>query len=131
MSSGVGSIRACCTPAVSNSKRKTAMSHTTRSAKSTTPPSKLNATSVPGRPNVALSTLAPLTKPSKPTFDDLPDAAYVRQSQLIPSPLPWSSATLWRKCKRGDFVPPVKLSERVTAWNVGQVRLWLAEQSAK
>lgn len=65
------------------------------------------------------------------TFDDLPDSGFVRQPQLIPSPLPWSSATLWRKCKRGEFVAPVKLSERVTAWNVGAVRRWLAAQAAK
>jgi hypothetical protein len=30
--------------------------------------------------------------------------------------LPWSSATLWRRVKAGQFVQPVKLSERVTAW---------------
>jgi prophage regulatory protein len=66
-----------------------------------------------------------------PSFDDLPDSAYVRQTQLIPSPIPWSSATLWRKCKRGQFVRPVKLSERVTAWHVGSVRAWIAAHTGK
>lgn len=64
-------------------------------------------------------------------FDDLPDAAYVRQSQLIPAPVPFSSATLWRKCKAGEFPKPVKLSERVTAWRVADVRQWLTAQAAK
>ena len=64
-------------------------------------------------------------------FDDLPDAAYVRQAQLIPAPVPFSSATLWRKCKAGAFPRPVKLSERVTAWKVADVRQWLSAQAAK
>ena len=66
-----------------------------------------------------------------PTFDTLPATGYVRQSQLIPAPVPFSSATLWRKCKSGDFPKPVKLSERVTAWEVGAVRAWLEAQAAK
>ena len=65
------------------------------------------------------------------TFDDLPSTGYVRQSQLIPAPLPFSSATLWRKCKAGEFPKPIKLSERVTAWEVGAVREWLAARAAK
>ena len=65
------------------------------------------------------------------TFDNLPAAGYVRQAQLIPTPVPFSSATLWRKCKSGDFPKPVKLSERVTAWRVEDVRQWLAAQAAK
>ena len=65
------------------------------------------------------------------TFDTLPATGYVRQAQLIPAPVPFSSATLWRKCKSGDFPKPVKLSERVTAWKVEDVRQWLAAQAAK
>lgn len=65
------------------------------------------------------------------TFDNLPATGYVRQAQLIPAPVPFSSATLWRKCKSGDFPKPVKLSERVTAWEVGAVRQWLEAQAAK
>lgn len=64
-------------------------------------------------------------------FDDLPATGYVRQAQLIPAPLPFSSATLWRKCKAGEFPKPVKLSERVTAWKVEDVRRWLDAQAAK
>jgi prophage regulatory protein len=58
-------------------------------------------------------------------FGELPATGYVRQSQLIPAPVPFSSATLWRRVKAGTFPKPVKLSERVTAWRVEDVRQWL------
>jgi len=75
-------------------------------------------------------------EPTMPTsnqfsFDNLPDCAYLRQSQLVQSPatptalLPFSAATLWRKVKSGTFPKPIKLSERVTAWPVGAVREWM------
>lgn len=63
------------------------------------------------------------------TFDSLPATGYIRQSQLIPTVVPFSSATLWRKCKAGQFPKPVKLSERVTAWRVGDVRQFLEAQA--
>lgn len=63
------------------------------------------------------------------TFDNLPDTGFLRQAQLIPDVVPFSSATLWRKCKAGTFPKPVKLSERVTAWQCGAVRKWLEAQS--
>jgi hypothetical protein len=86
------------------------------------------------------------------TLTALPETGYIRQSHLIgeapvspeqaeknrqlgkgpkrprlgrPAILPWSSATLWRKVKNGEFVAPVKLSEGVTAWPVEAVRAWL------
>ncbi len=70
-------------------------------------------------------------------FDALPDSAYIREAQLVqspkrpdtPAPLPFSAPTLWRKVKAGTFPAPVKLSERVTAWNVGSVRAWLTAQA--
>ena len=64
-------------------------------------------------------------------FGELPATGYVRQSQLIPAPVPFSSATLWRRVKAGTFPKPVKLSERVTAWRVEDVRQWLDTQAAK
>ncbi len=68
------------------------------------------------------------------SFDDLPDSAFIREAQLvqspkrpeIPAPLPFSAPTLWRKVKAGTFPAPVKLSDRVTAWRVSDVRKWLA-----
>lgn len=60
----------------------------------------------------------------------LPETGYVRQAQLIPSIIPFSSATLWRKVKTKEFPAPVKLSERVTAWKVEDVRAWMQEREA-
>lgn len=71
-----------------------------------------------------------MTNPIATSFDALPNSGYLRQAQLIPDVVPISGATLWRKCKAGQFPKPVKLSERVTAWRVGDVRAWLDAQGA-
>lgn len=55
----------------------------------------------------------------------LPVVGYVRQAQLIPHILPFSPATLWRKVKNGSFPRPVKLSDRITAWKVEDIRCWM------
>jgi len=68
-----------------------------------------------------------------PPFDVLPDSAFIRESQLVydprrpgfPAPLPFSAATLWRKVAAGSFPKPLKLSPRVTAWRVADVRVFL------
>lgn len=66
---------------------------------------------------------------STPTnFDNLPDSAFARQPQVL-EVVPISPATLWRKVKNRTFPAPVKLSDRVTAWNVGAVRAFLAAQA--
>lgn len=71
-------------------------------------------------------------------FDSLPESAWVRESHLVRSskslhssvaPLPFSAPTLWRMVKSGKFPKPTKLSARVTAWQVGQVRAWMAAQA--
>ena len=70
-------------------------------------------------------------------FDELPDSAFVRESQLVldpnrpeyPAPLPFSAATLWRKVAAGTFPKPIKLSTRVTAWRVAEVRTFLQAPS--
>lgn len=64
------------------------------------------------------------------TPPNLPAAGFIRQRQLIPHVIPFSSATLWRKVKAGTFPAPVKLSERVTAWNVADVRAWMEAQQS-
>lgn len=61
---------------------------------------------------------------------ELPVTGYIRQSQLIPIILPFSSATLWRKVKAGDFPRPIKLSERVSAWRVEDIRAWMASRES-
>ncbi len=90
-------------------------------------------------------------------FHGLPDTGYVRQSGILgtttvtaaqaeankargksptrprdgqPGIVPFSSATLWRKVKAAEFPAPVKLSERVTAWRVEDVRAWLQSRVA-
>jgi hypothetical protein len=74
------------------------------------------------------------------TIPLLPSEGFIRQSHLIgdrktgqPGIIPFSPATLWRKVKIGKFPAPVKLSERITAWRVGDVRDYLKshEESAK
>lgn len=55
----------------------------------------------------------------------LPESQYIRQSQLIPFIVPFSSATLWRKVSDGTFPKPQKLSERITAWRTDDIREWL------
>jgi predicted DNA-binding transcriptional regulator AlpA len=70
-------------------------------------------------------------------FSDFSDDHYVRQSQLVKNPawpdiktvLPFSAPTLWRKVRAGTFPSPVKFSDRVTVWKVGDVRAWMAAQT--
>lgn len=64
-------------------------------------------------------------------FGELPATGYVREFHLIPGALPFSTATLWRKVKAGTFPKPVKLSARVTAWRVEEVRDWLDAQVSR
>ncbi len=80
----------------------------------------------------------PTSNVSAANFDTLPDSAFIRESQLVQSPkrpeaqapLPFSAPTLWRKVKAGTFPKPIKLSDRVTAWKVGDVRAWIASHCA-
>jgi len=100
------------------------------------------------KPTTTVSTLptkptatapAATTAPTQFVFDALPDSAWLRESQLVRSPknpdsaiapLPFSAPTLWRKVKDGTFPKPHKLSTRVTAWKVSQVREWMTAQAA-
>jgi prophage regulatory protein len=59
----------------------------------------------------------------------LPETGFIRQAQLIPYILPFSPATLWRKVRAGEFPKPVKLSERITAWKVDEIRTWITEKA--
>ena len=93
----------------------------------------------PTLPKTPIAATIPAAKATIHTsvFDALPDSAFIRESQMvqspkrpdIPAPLPFSAPTLWRKVKAGTFPKPVKLSKRVTAWNVGAVRAWMTAQS--
>lgn len=55
------------------------------------------------------------------TFDQQPDSGYVRQP-VVQALFSCSAATVWRMVKRGDLPQPKKLSARITAWNVGDLR---------
>ena len=87
-----------------------------------------------------------MTKPFS-AFGDLPVTGYVRQSRLLGTParkatgskpareaippiVPFSSASLWRGVKAGTFPAPVKLSDRVTAWRVEDIRTWMQARTA-
>jgi len=90
--------------------------------------------------NFLVATNIPTQKPTltPSIFDALPDSAFIREAQLVqspkrpehPAPLPFSAPTLWRMVAAGTFPKPIKLSERVSAWNVGLVRAWMTSQAA-
>lgn len=61
-------------------------------------------------------------------FDKLPDSAYIRLP-VIKALYGVSSATIWRGVKNQTIPNPVRLTERTTAWNVGQVRAALAAKA--
>lgn len=54
-------------------------------------------------------------------FDALPDSANVRLP-VVAALFACSTVTVWRRVKKGSLPAPRKLSEGVTAWNVGQIR---------
>lgn len=54
-------------------------------------------------------------------FDSLPNSAHVRQP-VIQILFACSSSTVWRRVKDGRIPKPLKLSDRVTAWQVGELR---------
>ncbi len=60
-------------------------------------------------------------------FNNLPDAALIREREMLPI-LPFSSPTLWRRVKSGDFPQPIRLQGRITCWRWGEVRQWLEAQ---
>jgi len=66
------------------------------------------------------------------SFDSQPvslrEVGFIRQAQLL-TIVPFSSATLWRKVADGSFPAPVKLSPRVTAWEIAKVRQWIESRT--
>lgn len=60
-------------------------------------------------------------------FNLMPSSAFIRLP-VLKALYGVSSATIWRGVKNGTIPKPVKLTERTTAWNVGQVRADLAEK---
>lgn len=62
-------------------------------------------------------------------FDSLPDSANVRLP-VVAALFACSSVTVWRRVKAGTLPAPRKLGERVTAWNVGELRKVLGHGQA-
>ena len=60
-------------------------------------------------------------------FKDLPDDGFIRLGLLTSTIVPFSTSTVWRKVRNGEFPSPLKLSANVTAWRIGDVREWLAD----
>src|SRR5690242_12874331 len=54
-------------------------------------------------------------------FDSLPDSANVRQP-VVQALFAISGPTVWRWVKAGRLPKPRKQGERVTTWNVGELR---------
>lgn len=76
----------------------------------------------------ALPTTSAAT-PAPPHLDTLPDAAFVRLPEVCRL-YAIAPATAWRWVKAGKIPTPLKLSDRVTAWRVGDLRASLAQLAA-
>lgn len=55
---------------------------------------------------------------------DLTPDSYLRERELRLH-IPLSHSTIWREVEAGRFPPPIKLTERATAWRWGDVLAWL------
>jgi prophage regulatory protein len=59
----------------------------------------------------------------------LPQTGFLRQPQVLAF-VPISKSTLWRRVQAKTFPMPVKLSARVTAWRVEDIRHWIDAQAS-
>jgi len=64
-------------------------------------------------------------------MNNLPETGYLRLSQIIgnskasppiPALIPIGKSTWWQGVKLGKFPKPIKLSTRITAWRVEDIR---------
>ena len=84
-------------------------------------------TVIDAKPNQSVE---PLVPDSLRCFDSLPEAANVRLP-VVMALFGCSAPTIWRMVKRGHLDRPVKLSTRISAWNVGALRRTLAAIQAR
>jgi prophage regulatory protein len=56
--------------------------------------------------------------------NSLPEIGFIRLPQLL-TLIPFAKSTLWLKVRQGVFPAPVKLSQRVTAWSVRDIRAYI------
>lgn len=92
----------------------------------------------PGRPRKTRTTSPAGTSPASSAaqaadalaqFETRPASSFVRLP-VVCGLYACSPATAWRWVKSGKIPSPVKLSERVTAWRVGDLRAALAQLAA-
>lgn len=55
---------------------------------------------------------------------------FLRESELISDVLPFSSSTLWRMVRTGEFPEPVRLSKNIVAWRYGDVEEWISGRTS-
>ena len=66
------------------------------------------------------------TDPKHVRFQDLPDEALIRLRHMLAlKVVPYSASTLWRRCRSNEFPRPIKVSQGITAWKVGDIRSYL------
>lgn len=65
-------------------------------------------------------------------FPALPSTGFLRLPAIIAphGPIPVSKSTWWAGVKTGRFPKPVKLSQRVTAWRVEDIRAFIENGGA-
>lgn len=106
-------------------------------------------------PRAAVATTRRPPSDLEPKVAGLPATGYVREADLVGEPavtreqaeanrlagrgikrpragraplVPFSAPTLWRRVRAGEFPKPVKISDRVTAWRVEDVRAWMLDR---
>lgn len=70
---------------------------------------------------------APLAPGANDAPPLLPHTGFVRESRLLVF-LPFSHSTLWRRVRAKTFPEPVRISGRITAWRVEDIRAWIEQQ---
>lgn len=60
------------------------------------------------------------------TTFNLPETGFVRLPQIL-AVYPISKSTWWKGVKTGRFPKSIKLSERITAWRVSDIRKLLEQ----
>jgi prophage regulatory protein len=69
-----------------------------------------------------------LAKPqSLPPAQDLPPIGFIRKPVVL-GLVGFRTTTLYEEIKHGRFPAPVRLSARVSAWRIEDVRDWIARQ---
>lgn len=71
--------------------------------------------------NTATKRTTPEIPQALRNFNFLPESANVRLP-VVAALFACSGATVWRRVKAGTLPKPRKLGERITAWNVGEIR---------